>query len=136
MTFLSKDAIFASEDRRYAIVDVSEWGGSVRIRSLTGRERDEFEAGSTEMKNGRAKPKYENFRARYCAQCIVDENDHQMFVTRSEIAMLGNKSVAALQKIFNKCQELNGMSDEDVEELTEGFDRAGSEDTTSGSPLH
>lgn len=132
MSFLSKDAIFAADDRVYAEVDVPEWGGKVRVRSLTGRERDEFEAGTTEMKNGRQKPKFDNFRARFCAYCIVDENGGLIFTSRAEVAMLGNKSVAALQRIFNKCQEINGLSDSDVEELTEDFEEAGSALSTSG----
>lgn len=120
--FLSKEAIFSTDDRKYVTVHVDEWGGDVRIRSLTGRERDEFEGKNTETKNGRSKVKFENFRARFCALCIVDASGAPLFVTNAEITMLGNKSVKALQRVFNACQDLNGMSDSDVEELTEDFE--------------
>jgi hypothetical protein len=124
MTLLGKSDIFAAEDRQYVLLHIEEWGGDVRLQSLTGRERDEFEASTTETKNGRSKPKFENFRAKMCAACMVDENGKRIFTTRADIQMLGEKSVSALQKIFNRCQELNGMSDEDVEELTEDFGSA------------
>ena len=45
MTLLSKTAILAAQDLQTEDVEVPEWGGAVRVRSFTGRERDAFEAG-------------------------------------------------------------------------------------------
>jgi hypothetical protein len=132
MALLSKDEIFSADDRRFEIVKVPEWGGEVRVRSLTGRERDEFESTTYNTKGGKVKENFDNFRARLIAKCVVDEDGKLVFTNRAEIAMLGNKSAAALQRIFNKCQELNGLTNEDVEELTEDFEEEGSGDSTSG----
>ena len=44
MTLLSKTAILCANDLQTEDVDVPEWGGVVRVRSFTGRERDAFEA--------------------------------------------------------------------------------------------
>ena len=41
---LSRDDILKAEDLTTEEVDVPEWGGTVLVRGLTGRERDEFEA--------------------------------------------------------------------------------------------
>ena len=131
MALLSKEDILGINDRKFVEVAVPEWGGSVLVRSLTGRERDEFEASTVETKGNKASQNFVNFRARLVSLCIVDENKQRMFKTRSEIDALGNKSVAALQRVFNKCQELNGLSDEDVDELTESFDEAPDEASTS-----
>lgn len=131
MAFLSKEDILRVDDRKVEEVHVPEWGGSVLVRSLSGRERDEFEASTMESKGGKTSQNLENFRAKLVALCVVDENGERLFQTRHEVAMLGTKSVAALQRIFNKCQELNGFSEEDVEELTESFDEAPAELSTS-----
>ena len=131
MALLSKEDILGINDRKYVEVAVPEWGGSVLVRSLTGRERDEFEASTVETKGNKASQNFVNFRARLVSLCIVDENKQRMFKTRVEIDALGNKSVAALQRVFNKCQELNGLSDEDVDELTESFDEVPDEASTS-----
>ena len=40
MTLLSKSAILCANDLQTEDVDVPEWGGTVRVRSFTGRERD------------------------------------------------------------------------------------------------
>lgn len=131
MALLSKDQILNADDRKTEEVNVPEWGGSVLVRSLSGRERDEFESSSVETRGGKQSVNQENFRARLVALCVVDEHGQRLFKSKGEVAMLGNKSVAALQRIFNKCQELNGFSEEDVEELTEGFDEDPDEPSTS-----
>jgi hypothetical protein len=130
MTLLSKSDILNADDRKTERVEVPEWGGSVLVRSLSGAERDKFESDSVDQKTG--KTKTENFRARLLSLCIVDEDGKRLFESRGDIAMLGNKSVAALQRVFNKCQELNGFSEEDIEELTEDFDEDPDEPSTSG----
>jgi len=44
MSLLSKTAILAANDLKSEDIEVPEWGGAVRVRSFTGRERDAFEA--------------------------------------------------------------------------------------------
>lgn len=44
MPLLSKTDILCANDLQTEDVEVSEWGGAVRVRSFTGRERDAFEA--------------------------------------------------------------------------------------------
>ena len=132
MALLSKDDIFAVNDRKTEIVSVPEWGGEVMVRTLSGRERDEFEASTVKTNKGKQEQNYDNFRARFVALCVVDESGKRLFNSRAEIQMLGNKSVAALQRVFNKAQELNGMTEQDVEDLTESFEEAPEGDSTSG----
>lgn len=131
MALLSKDQIFTVDDRRYEVVQVPEWGGDVRLRTLTAKERDNFEAGLQERRGGKVKDNVANFRARLVSLCAVDEAGGLLFTNRQEVELLGNKSVAALQRLFDKCNEMNGISEKDIEELTEDFDEAPVESSTS-----
>ena len=132
MGILSKDDILAANDRKLESLHVQEWGGTVLLRTLTGAERDEFEASTVKTgKNGRQEQDMVNFRARFVALCIVDESGKRLFTTRGAIGMLGSKSVAALQKVFNKAAEMNGMTDSDIEEMTTDFEKADDEPPTS-----
>lgn len=131
MAILSRDQILNADDRKTVEVDVPEWGGTVLVRSLTGAERDKFEASMLEMKNGKQRQNFDNFRARLVSMCLVNEAGELIF-NSSDLKMLGNKSTAALQRVFNKCNEINGLSDADVEELTEDFDRGADGASTSG----
>lgn len=120
MALLTRDEILNANDRKLEEVQVPEWGGSVMVRTLSGKERDEYESGIVSVKDGKAVQNYENVRARLVALCVVDEKGVRLF-NKADIAALGNKSVAALQRVFNKCQELNAISDGDVEEMVEDF---------------
>lgn len=131
MALLGRNAILEAKDMKTEDVPVPEWGGEVRIRTLTGTERDEFEASMVEMKkDGSAKRNVENVRARLLVLCIVNEQGEQMF-NRADIKLLGRKSASALDRVVEACNKLNGISDKDIEELAEGFGSDPSEGSTS-----
>jgi hypothetical protein len=131
MALLGRNAILEADDLKTEDVPVPEWGGEVRVRMLTGEERDAYEASMVEMKkDGSAKSNRENVRARLLILCIVNEQGEQMF-NRADIKLLGRKSAKALERVINKVNELNGITDEELDSLAEGFDNAPSEDSTS-----
>lgn len=131
MALLSRDQILDADDIKYEELPVPEWGGSVRLKSLAGEERDAFEASTVESKGGKTKANLANLRARLVSRCVVNEEGLLLF-SPPDIKLLGKKSAAALDRVFSKCQEMNALTEKDVEELTEGFDDARSEPSTSG----
>lgn len=131
MALLGRNQILDAKDLTTEDVPVPEWGGEVRIRMLTGEERDAFEASMVELKkDGSAKANRENVRARLLVLCIVNEQGEQMF-NRADIKLLGRKSAKALERVINAANELNGISEKDIEDLAEGFDSDPSEGDTS-----
>lgn len=129
--FLDKAAILAQDDLKYEDVQIPEWGGAwVRVRSLNASERDHFEA-STVVRNGKkVSTNLENIRARLCLLCLVDEDGNRLF-DEGDTFPLGGKSAAALDRIFTVAQKLNGLRDEDVEELAGNSSAGQSEDSPS-----
>lgn len=116
MTLLTRSAILDAEDLTTEDVDVPEWGGTVRVRALSGTERDRLEA-SMIGKNGQASAaKMANFRARIVATCMVDENGDSVFGT-ADVVALGAKSAAALERVSEAAQRLSGLTPQDVDEL-------------------
>lgn len=131
MPFLTRDQILGADDLSYRVVPVPAWGGDVRIRTLTGAERDQFEA-SIVQRNGRnIATNMRNIRAKLVALCIVDENGERIFSDK-DVEALGKKSAQALDLVFGEAQKLNGLRDEDVEELAENFVDGRSEDSPTG----
>ena len=112
---LSKDEILESQDMRIQTVAVPEWGGSVRLRSLTGAERDAFEATLVKEVGGKRLPDMNNLRAKLLAATVVDEEDKPIFGVHDLVA-LGRKSAVAIDRIFAVAQRLNAMAPESVEE--------------------
>lgn len=116
---LSKKDILEKVDLPIEEVEVPEWGGSVFVRGLNGKERDYFELSVIDQRN-KGKVNLENIRAKLCALTICDETGEHLF-SYDEVDQLAKKSGAALGRIFLVAQRLSGLSEDDVQEMTENF---------------
>jgi hypothetical protein len=114
--FLSKEQILAAADLKFEVVAVPEWGGDVRIRSMTGSARDEFEAAMFAAKGPDETLNLQNVRARMISLSVVDEQGVRLF-SEADIQALGEKSGAALERVYARCTKLNAISKADVGEL-------------------
>ena len=130
MAYLGKADILAAADLLYEDVPVAEWGGTVRVRGLTGRERDAFEAAVASTKGKDVKLNLQNVRARLVALSVVDADGARIFDER-DIGALGEKSAQALERVFQVAMRLSGLTPTDVKDLTENLDDGQSEDSIS-----
>lgn len=133
MGLLGREQILKADDVVVEEVAVPEWGGSVRVRGLTGRQRDEFEASMIERRGKRSVPNVDNIRAKLVAKCCVDESGQRLF-TDADAGALGDRSGAALDRVYEVAARLSGIGDEDLEELTEDFGSPSGDSSPSVSP--
>lgn len=110
---LTKEQILKQDDLKSEIVSVPEWGGDVKVSTMSGFARDRFEAGVTGKNGG---TNMSNIRAKLAAATIIDE-DGKLLFDEGDIIKLGNKSCAALDRVFAAAQRLNLISNSDVDEL-------------------
>jgi hypothetical protein len=110
---LSRDEILQADDLKGQEVYVAEWGGTVLLRELRGRERDAFEEGSLDKKRNIT---MRNMRARLVALSVVDGEGERLF-TEKDAEELGNKSATALNKLFETACRLSGITEADIDEL-------------------
>lgn len=111
---LNRDAILQAQDLAYEDVEVPEWGGTVRIGSMTGAQRDAWEQSLVPQSRGDSVD-ISNIRARLVAVCAVDEKGVRLFTDADAVA-LGKKSAAALERCAKVAQRLNRLSNDDVEQ--------------------
>ena len=109
---LTKEQILKAGDLKIEKIAVPEWGGDVFIRPLSSRDRDKWEADVSAS----GKVSYDNLRAKLVARSICDESGNLLF-DESDIPALGQKSAAAMQRLFNRLIDLNQVSDADVDEI-------------------
>jgi hypothetical protein len=128
--YLTRDAILAAADMEAVELHVPQWGGTVRVRALTGEERDAFEEGQLQGKGKNRTVRLANIRARLVSLCVVDEQGQRLFSDR-DVAALGKKSAAALSAVFDVAARLAGLTDEDVEEMAENFSSVPGDDSSS-----
>jgi hypothetical protein len=130
--FLTREDILAASDITTEILEVPEWDGSVRIRGLTGNERDVYEQSIVTMRGNRVLPKFAGARARLVALSIVDD-DGKLLFSETDVAELGKKSASGLQRVYEAARKLSGLTEEDVDELVKNSDGVQSEPSTSVS---
>lgn len=106
-------------------VHVPEWATTpedapdtyVCIRGLTGTERDNFEGSVVSFKGNDKQVNLRNIRAKLVAMVLIDEDTGERLYSDTEVALLGNRSAAALTRVFEAAQRLSGLTDSDVKEL-------------------
>lgn len=126
---LSKKAILEARDTTTKTVKVPEWGGEVNVRTMTGTERDKFEAmfqdeGWTD-----------NFRSKLLAMCIVDGKGDRLFSDK-EASELGKKSATPIGRVYEVARKLNGIgvdAEAELEKNSEGEEKGSG---TSPSPAN
>lgn len=137
-TYLSRDAILQATSLPSEETEVPEWGGTVLVRGLNGQGRDEFEASTMVVRNGKAYPDTANVRAKLVARCVIDHDTGEPMFTQSDVHALGQLSGAALDRVFTVASRLSGLSEADVAELegnspaAPGGDSSSSSSATSG----
>jgi hypothetical protein len=82
---------------------------------MTANERDAWES-SFVNEDGESTGSFVGIRARLVAKCAVDESGKPLF-TPKQVHKLGQASGTIVDKLFAACQELNGYTEEDLEEL-------------------
>ena len=128
---LSRDDIMRADDCKTESVDVPEWGGTVLVRALSGSARDDWEASFVDRSGKKAKVKPQNIRARLAVRSIVDENGNRIF-SDDDAERLGEKSAAALERIFVAASRLSRIGEEDIEDLEKNSGSGPSADSGSG----
>lgn len=101
MGLLTREQILAAEDLPTRIVPVPEWGGDVRVRSLTLKEREAYEVEKFRTKG-------EHSTASLIVACVVDDQGRRLFGP-DDLAALEAKSNAGAQRVFFAAYELNGF---------------------------
>jgi len=115
---LTREAILSAQDVATDYVDVPEWGGTVKVRGLTGRARDSLEARFANEQGVVSSNKAGDFRAAFVALSIVDDTDRLLF-SEADIEGLGEKSSTALQRVFETAIRLSAVRPGDVDGMVE-----------------
>lgn len=120
MGLLTREQVVACDDRRYEVIPVPEWGGEVRVRSLTEPEYHAYRD-SVMTRAGKDREVNERtMRACLVAACVVDEAGQTIFKVED---LTGGKdetkakSAHAIALIWKLAARLCGMDDDDIGEI-------------------
>jgi len=116
---LGREAILQAQDLAQEVVEVPEWGGAVLVRAMTGTERDAYERRMVTVRGDKPGVNLDglvNMRAWVAATCIIGEDGERLF-SETDVAALGKKSAAALDRVYEVAIRLSGLTAEDLEAL-------------------
>ena len=122
MPLLTREQILAAEADapRTEDVDVPEWGGTVRVKAISGDERDRFDLFREQQAS---KGSDVGVRAFLVAMACVGEDGKPLF-TPKDVKTLGEKSYRALDRVFDKACEVNGLGAKAIEDAVKNSEAA------------
>ena len=130
---LGRADILGREDRSYIDVKCREWGGTVRVQSLTGSERDQWEEACQEQKGKDKVFSTKQLREKLLSFCLVDADGKKLF-SEGDIGLLADKNAAALTRLFDAARKLNAIGAQDVEDLVGNSEAVQDGSSISASP--
>lgn len=110
-TLLDAAAILAADDIPTDYVDVPEWGGRVKVRAMTGTERDYYDAQSAIQRReapGDPAAVMGGFRVRMLVKVLIDEKGRRLFQD-DQLAALGAKNGAVIDRIYDAVAALSKL---------------------------
>ena len=113
---LTKEQVLAADDLNMERVNVPEWGGHVFVRVVRGEELDAFQQSCQKGRGPNQRLNMLNFRARFVALVACDKDGKPLFKPR-DAGELGKKSARALDRVFTVGQRVNGITEEELEDL-------------------
>ncbi|WP_425401262.1 hypothetical protein [Algiphilus sp.] len=112
MGALTRDQILSAEDLQTETVEVPEWGGSVKVRSMTGAQRDQYDVAMFRAtSDDESAP---SLRAMLVSFCAVDEEGNPLF-TKEDVKALAGKSSSAIGRVYDAARRVSGMDRHAVE---------------------
>lgn len=132
---LDRDDILRANDLRCVKVDMTPygWPGHVFVRSMTARERGQFEYDMQAVAGPVREENQKKFRARILVMTVVDaERGGKQIFRESDVDALSDKHAGALDYLCDKAQELSRFRHIDIEAMTQNLPEGQSADSTTG----
>ncbi len=103
---LNKHQIFGCDDMRYSTLDVPEWGGEIRLKTMSFAEQSDYE----KLKESKDSA---GLIVGMVVRCAVDEHGKRLF-EESDLEELQKKNTQVLVKIFHAALELNSLHEDEL----------------------
>lgn len=116
---LSKNQIVAANDRPHEDVEVPEWGGNVRLRVLSGSQREAIECKLHQCRSDNTATAVAAWRGlkNFTLSCaMVDEAGSQLFSER-EVAVFGDKNGSVIERLYEFVLRQNAFTKAEADEL-------------------
>ena len=112
---LTKDDILQTQDCQTLEVKVPEWGGSVRVKALSVKERETYQELVTSKKKSDGSFDTKGLTVRFLQLCLVDEQGRPLFA-EADLGKLEEKSAAVMDRLLDAARKHNRIGEDLVTE--------------------
>ena len=116
MGLLTRAEILAAKDITIEEVAVPEWGGTVYVRCMTGKDLAAYNKSMLDIKGGTATYNPSNGLAKLLARSLCDADGKRLF-SEADIDELGNRNGVVMERIAKVARRLNRLDGESVDDL-------------------
>jgi len=117
MATLNRDTVLSATDLEVRILDVPEWGGQIRLKTMDGTRRDMFDAELQKRRISDNEVDIREMKALLLVLTAVDDSDQMIFELR-DVKELNKKSGAVLDRLWDDIRQMNGIGQSNLEEMT------------------
>lgn len=128
---MNREQILAGPVLAHVDLVVPAWARTVRVREMTARERDSFEAA---IVTSALEVSRENFRGHLLVRSLVDPETGARIFADGDAGALGEQPASVLQSLFVEAMRLSALTDSDVDELRGNSGGGPGDGSPSGSP--
>jgi hypothetical protein len=119
MTIANRKALLKLCERRYIDLELTDAGITVRIQSLSEKEKSSYETRLI-AKSGRGilRDRLQDATRRLIALCLVDDKNERIFLD-SDVNQIGEMDSFISSRIYDAAQEHCGFNKGDIQETVE-----------------
>ena len=131
MKIANRNALLKLCERRYINLELEDAGITVRIQSLSEKEKSTYETVLI-AKSGRGilRERLQDATRRLIALCLVDENNERIFLD-SDVNQIGEMDSFVSSRIYDACQEHCGFNKGDIEDTVKNSEEITVDDLPS-----
>jgi hypothetical protein len=105
-----REQILNASDIEHEDVVVPEWGGcTIRVRGMTGAQRNRFLNQAFDVKTG--KPKFDRFHAAIIIETCTDPASGEPIFEAADREILNSKSAGVTERLAKTALRLSGLDD-------------------------
>lgn len=119
LRILTAEQIWAAKDIEERVVDVPQWNGAVRIRTLTQKQSGDLRRKATRTNPVTRQSEIDNdlLEALLFTEGVIDPK-----FTMADYGKLQEKSMAAVSSVLRAVMDASGLSQESVTDATKSVD--------------
>lgn len=121
--YLRRSDVDKVADRPIVDHEVPEWGGWVRLRAMSAKQRSRVTGTFIAVDGADVKlraAEIGNVQLLTVASCLIDEDDVPLYGPE-ELELLGEKNAGVVDRMFAALQDLSGLGKDAIDEAAENF---------------